>query len=208
MSDMGKITLSILKSLCSVFLCLFLSSTNPTSAEPTFTTKYKYFEVGGNSIEALWFGINQKGPKSNKGVGHAGYTSFDFKNSVGIIPRDGQCQITSIEFHLTSTVQLPKWLDGPNSEREMNNYWKALSSDVKRHEDQHVEIARQSIIRLEQDLLALKPNKSCKVLKRKIRNTINASARTRNRDQNAFERKEIRGQKKRLTDLMEELRNK
>lgn len=208
MGNMQKIALSLLNSSRPILLCLLLASSNSALAEPTFTTKYKYFEIGGTNIEALWYDINKKGPKSNKGVGHAGYTSFDFENSVGIIPKGGQCQITSIKFHLTSKVQLPKWIDGRKSDREMKIYWKAFSSDVKRHEDQHVEIARQSIIKLEQELLKLKPRKSCKVLKKKIRNAINASAKTRDREQNAFERKEIRGQKDRLTNLVEELRNK
>lgn len=205
---MRKIAFPTLKSFCSILLCLFLGSSNSALAEPTFTTKYEYFKIGGTSIEALWYDINEKGPKSNKGVGHAGYTSFDFDNSVGIVPRGGLCQITSIKFHLTSKVQLPKWIDANNSDEEMKIFWKAFSGDVKRHEDQHVEIARQSIIKLEQKLLELKSERSCNVLKRKIRNTINASAKTRDREQNAFERKEIRGQKDRLTDLVEELRNK
>lgn len=207
MANMRKITLSIFKSSRSILLCMALLSCTAALAEPTFKTHYRYFDIGGTNIEALWHDINRKGPKSNKGVGHAGYTSFDLENSVGIIPKGGQCQITSIKFHLTSTVQLPKWTDEHNSDREMQFYWQAFSSDVKRHEDQHVEIARQSILDLEQKLLKLRPQKSCKPLKRKIRNTINASARARDREQNAFERKEIRGQKDRLTKMIEELRN-
>lgn len=205
---MRKIILSIFKSCRPILLCLVLASSGTALAEPTFTTNYKYFKIGGTNIEALWYDINAKGPKSNKGVGHAGYTSFDFENSVGIKPKDGLCQIISIKFHLTSTVQLPKWIDERKSDKDMKIYWKAFSSDVKRHEDQHVDIARQSILNLEQKLLKLKPRKSCKVLKKKIRNAINASAKTRDREQNAFERKEIRGQKDRLTTMIEELRNK
>lgn len=208
MTGKRKITLSVFGNFGSALLCLFLASSNAAFAEPTFTTEYKYFEIAGTSIEALWYDINKKGPKSNKGVGHAGYTSFGFDNFVGIIPKDGQCQITSINFHLTSTVQLPKWTDEHKSDREMQIYWQAFSNDVKRHEDQHVEIARQSILDLEQKLLKLRAQKSCKPLKRKIRNTINASARSRDRAQNTFERKEIRGQKDRLTNMIEELRNK
>lgn len=207
MCNMQKITLSILTSFCSVLLGLLLASSSSAFAEPKFTTKYKYFDIGGTNHEALWFDINKKGPKSNRGVGHAGYTTFKFKNSVGIIPKNGLCQITSIDFHLTSTVQLPKWIDGRKSDNEMKIYWKALSSDVKRHEDQHVEIARQSILNLERKLLEIKPHKSCKVLKRKIRNTINASEKMLDRQQNTFERKEVRGQKERLTKLVEQFQS-
>lgn len=205
---MGKFILSKLLVPYTALLCLSLAASSPASAEPTFSTKYNYFEIGGTNIRDLWFDINAKGPKSKMGIGHAGYTSFDFDNSVGIVPKGGKCQITSINFHLTSIVQLPKWTDERNSDEEMKLYWKAFSADVKRHEDQHVEIARQSILKLEQKLLELQPNKSCKVLKKQIRNIINKSAQARNRDQNAFERKEVRGQKNRLTQLVEELRNK
>lgn len=196
--------LSISKSVIPFLFGTYLASFSFALAEPTFSTKYKYFEVGGTTYQDLWLDINTKGPKSNLGIGHAGYTTFKFeKNLVGIIPKNGLCQITTIEYHLTSTVLLPKWTDGHKSGQQMKILWKALFSDVKRHEDQHVEIAKQSIIELENALLKIKPNKSCKILKRKIRNTIRASEKTRSRRQNSFERKEIRGQKKRLSELVE-----
>lgn len=178
----------------------------PSLAQPTFSTNYQSFNVKGLTQVELWKDIQTNGPRSRLGIGSAGYTSFRFDNKVNIVPRNGKCIISSIEFHLTSIVELPNWTDYDAASADLQIYWQALSSDVRRHEDGHVEIAEASISKLYQDLSKITPQRNCDVLKRKVRTIIKRSEVTRNRAQNAFERKEVRGQRKRLTNLVRALK--
>lgn len=176
------------------------------SAQPTFSTSYQNFNVSGLSQSELWKSIQTDGPRSRLGIGSAGYTSFRFDNSVGILPRGGQCVISQIKFDLLSIVELPRWTDYDAADQALQIYWQALSSDVRRHEDGHVQIAEASILKLYNDLSKVAPQPNCDLLKRKVRAIIKRSEVARNRAQNAYERKEMRGQRQRLTDLVRALK--
>lgn len=174
------------------------------AAQPTFSKNYQKFNINGLTSSEIWESIHKNGPRSNLGigVGHAGFTSFRFDNSVKFAPANNRCSIIEIKFHLTSIVELPAWTDQKRASRSVQIYWKALASDVRRHEDGHVEIAEQSIEKLYGDLQKIKPQRTCDSLKQKIQATIKLSEVARNRAQNAFERKEMRGQRKRLNNLI------
>lgn len=188
-------------SLVSLSLLSF-ALINTASAKTSFTTAYSYFNIHGTSVENIWKSINTNGPKSKKGVGHAGYTSFKLNSPVKFVTKNGKCHISSARFTMQSNIQLPKWLDRSRASSDLKIYWKALFNDVKRHEEEHVKIAEAAIVRLSKAVNALKPQKNCKKLNQKISRLANANRRKLNRAQNSFERKEIRGQKARINKLI------
>lgn len=176
------------------------------SAEPIFSTHYQNFNISGQSQTEIWQSIRKNGPRSSSslgiGIGHPGYTSFRFDNSVKFAPSSNRCSIIDIKFHLTSIVELPNWTDQKHASRDVQIFWQALSSDVRRHEHGHVDIAERSIKKLYYDLQKIKPQRSCDQIKQKIQATIKRSEIARNRSQNAFEHKEMSGQRQRLDNLV------
>lgn len=189
-----------------IFLASFsLALCFNANAETRFSTSYEFFDISGTSLDQLWLSISEKGPGKNSG--HAGYTTFKLKNEVKYRREDGVCSIASIVFTMHSTVQLPNWTDKNNSDRDMQIYWQALFSDVKKHEEEHVRIAHEAIIDLQKQSAALKPQKSCNTLARKISGLASKNRIMLNRAQNIFERAEMRGQRKRIENLIRELRS-
>jgi len=184
----------------SIMFSGFFSSAN---AETRFSTSYEFFDIGGTTIEELWYDIETKGP--GKGRGHAGYTTFDLENEVKYRRENGMCSIANIIFTMHSTVQLPNWTDKNKSDRNMQIYWQALFSDVKRHEEEHVRIAHEAIIDLQKKSAALKPQKSCNTIAKQVTLLAQRNRSALNRAQNIFERAEMRGQRKRMEALIRDL---
>ncbi|WP_162652691.1 DUF922 domain-containing protein [Lentilitoribacter sp. Alg239-R112] len=176
-------------------------------AKTSFSKSYKYYEIGGTTIEDFWRNVALYGPRANRKFGVVGLTTFKLDIPYRYSNKNGKCQLTSVEIKLRSTISLPKWVDKSRSDKDMRIFWKALSGDVKRHEEKHVSIAESSFKALEMAILNIKPQRNCKALKKKINALSKQSERARNRAQNNFERDEIRGQKKRLSGLIELLRS-
>ena len=172
-------------------------------AQTNFSTKYSTFNVGGTSVEQIWKSIQKNGPRSKLGIGHAGFTSFDLESPVKFITKDGKCHISSAKFTMVSSIQLPRWIDQTIAPESVRIFWKALYTDVKRHEEDHVRIAEDAITRLANSVKSLKPQRNCDVMNRKISKLASANRRQLNRAQNKFERAEMRGQRKRIADLIQ-----
>lgn len=185
----------------SLMLLVILSTS--AHAQTSYSTKYSTFNVGGTSVEQIWQSIQKNGPRSKLGIGHAGYTTFDLKSPVRFITKNGKCHISSTSFTMVSSIQLPKWTDQAKAPESVRIFWKALYSDVKRHEEDHVRIAEEAITKLANLVKKLKPQRNCDVMNRKISRLASANRRQLNRAQNKFERAEIRGQRKRIADLIQ-----
>ncbi len=192
----------LLASFIAGLMTLFVLSTT-SSAQTSYSTKYSTFNVGGTSVEQIWQSIQKNGPRSNLGIGHAGYTTFDLESPVRFITKNGKCHISAAKFTMVSSIQLPKWIDNSKSPESVRIFWNALYSDVKRHEEDHVRIAEDAITELANSVKNLKPQRNCDVMNRKISRLASANRRQLNRAQNKFERSEMRSQRKRIADLIQ-----
>lgn len=172
-------------------------------AQTNFSTKYSTFNVGGTSVEQIWQSIQKNGPRSKLGIGHAGYTTFNLQSPVKFVTKNGKCHISAAKFTMVSSIQLPKWTGRAQSADSVRVFWKALYSDVKRHEEDHVRIAEDAITKLANSVKKLKPQKNCDVMNRKISRLASSNRRQLNRAQNKFERSEMRGQRKRIAKLIQ-----
>ncbi|MBO6917293.1 MAG: DUF922 domain-containing protein [Rhizobiaceae bacterium] len=188
--------------LCLSLMMIFVFSF-AAHAQTNFSTSYSTFNVGGTSVEQIWKSIQKNGPRSKLGIGHAGYTTFDLKSPVKFVTKNGKCHISAAKFTMVSSIQLPKWVDQTIAPESVRIFWKALYTDVKRHEEDHVRIAEAAITRLAKSVKSLKPQRNCDVMNRKISRLASANRRQLNRAQNKFERAEMRGQRKRIADLIQ-----
>jgi predicted secreted Zn-dependent protease len=177
----------------------------PAFAETNISRSFETFLIGGTSIEGIWKEVSIKGIRDPLGIRRIGFTSFKQTIASKFITKNGRCHLTSVTVNFHSNVKVPRWTGAKASSRDVQIYWKALSSDVERHELDHVLIAEAAIKKLDQALSALKPRKNCKAFNRKIAQLEKISRNKLNRAQNAFERKEVRAQNKRLQKLIAKL---
>ena len=79
-------------------LMLLVTLSASAHAQTNYSTKYSTFNVGGTSVEQIWQSIQQNGPRSKLGIGHAGYTTFDLQSPVRFVTKNGKCHISSTSF--------------------------------------------------------------------------------------------------------------
>ena len=183
-------------------LMLSAMSALPAFSETKISRSFENFYIGGTSIENIWKEVSIKGIPDPFGIRRIGYTSFKQTIASKFVTKNGRCHLTSVTINFHSNVKIPRWTDAKIASRDVQIYWKALSSDVERHELDHVLIAEAAVKKLDQAISKLKPRKNCKAFNRKIAQLEKISRNKLNRAQNTFERKEVRAQNKRLQKLI------
>jgi predicted secreted Zn-dependent protease len=174
----------------------------PASAENLNKT-YSYFSVGGRTLDELERELNKRGPKvKSTGQRHPGATRMQFNTRLGYMEKNGSCRVTEATVTVQAKVILPKWRQRGKADQDVRLVWDTLSSDIKRHEDQHVAIATDYARRLERQLLRLGRYKDCKVVAAKAEATADAVLKKHDRAQAKFDETEAANFERRLLKLM------
>ncbi|TJW42616.1 MAG: DUF922 domain-containing protein, partial [Mesorhizobium sp.] len=87
-------------------------------------------------------------------------------------------------------VILPEWRRPRKADRDVRLFWDTLSADIKRHEERHVEIAKNHARALEDALKATYPQKTCDAAKAKAAEITAAMLAKHDRAQVQFDRVE------------------
>lgn len=181
---------------------LIASLIAPASAENLNKT-YSYFSVGGRTLDELERELNKRGPKvKSTGQRHPGATRMQFNTRLGYMEKNGSCRVTEATVTVKAKVILPRWRQRGKADQDVRLVWDTLSSDIKRHEDQHVAIATDYARRLERQLLRLGRHKDCKVVAAKAEATADAVLKKHDRAQAKFDETEAANFERRLLKLM------
>jgi predicted secreted Zn-dependent protease len=157
-----------------------------------------YYNVPGTTVEQISEQIARRGPQS----GHAiGTSETRMTPHITTTYSDGQCRIVSAEIKLDIKVTLPRWTELDKADQRTRNSFQGLSEHVEWHEQQHVRISRQYARLLEEKLLAMKPESSCRLILRKAREIFRQGFEDHNRAQLAFDDEERPAIEKRLSSL-------
>lgn len=150
-------------------LALFLFG--PAVAEAASVTRtYSYFTIGGASLEDLQEQLNTRGPVvKSTGQRHPGATVMEFTKRLQYRGRKGACRIGKADVSVKASITLPRWTAPKNASAEARLVWDTLSSDIKRHEEAHVNIAKKYANEIERELLAVPPQKTCEIAAEKGR---------------------------------------
>jgi predicted secreted Zn-dependent protease len=174
----------------------------PAAAE-SLTKTYSYFSVGGTTLDELEDQLNRRGPQvKSTGRRHPGATQMQFNTRLGYSEKNGSCRITEATVTVKAKVILPRWRQRGKAEQDIRLIWDTLSSDIKRHEEQHVTIARSYARELEQKLLKLGRQKSCAVAGEKAKVTADKVLAKHDRAQEKFDLNESANFEKRLLKLL------
>jgi predicted secreted Zn-dependent protease len=171
-------------------LALSLSTVGGVGAASVVKT-YSYFSIGGATLDEIESELARHGPEvKSSGQRHPGATQMQFSTKIGYAQSRGRCRIAQANVSVRAKVILPKWRRSRKADREVRLIWDTLASDIKRHEESHVGIAKNYARDMEKALLAVSTQASCAAAAEKAR-AISAKLLARHdRAQNEFDRVE------------------
>lgn len=150
--------------LCALMLAL---TALPAGAAQLVKT-YSYFAIGGRTLEDIESQLSKHGPQvKSTGTRHPGATQMAFTTRISYAQTPKSCGIADAFVTVKVKVILPEWRRPRKADPDVRLFWDTLSADIKRHEERHVEIAKNHARELENALRAAYPQKSCEAAKAK-----------------------------------------
>jgi predicted secreted Zn-dependent protease len=152
---------------------------------------YSYFTVRGRTLDDIQNELSRHGPKVNTtGLRHPGATRMAFTTRIGYADEGNSCRIASAVVTVKVRVILPRWRPRGRTDKEVRIFWNTLAADIKRHEERHVEIAKQHGVDLEKALLAIGRQDTCKAAAAKAKEVTARVLSHHDRAQAEFDRVE------------------
>jgi len=142
----------------------FLTLSSNAMAEPELRMDYEYYEIYGETAEALRQAMKVQGIVWKDGNTYDAFTSWNvswaFERRFG---REG-CTIESVRTVVKVTQRFPKWKDISYALPDLQDKWNAYIKALKEHEDGHKDIAVQAAREIESSLPNLGASPSCEDL--------------------------------------------
>jgi predicted secreted Zn-dependent protease len=139
-----------------------VSLSGPATAAVIATKSYSYFDINGKTAEDLDLELTRRGPTaSGSSARHPGATKIRFGGEATYLQNGGRCRVASAKVTVHTQIILPRWRNRSGASKDLSMIWDALSSDIKRHEERHAEIARTQARAMERKILTLPPQRTC-----------------------------------------------
>ncbi|AZO47311.1 MAG: DUF922 domain-containing protein [Mesorhizobium sp.] len=152
---------------------------------------YSYFAIGGRTLDDIETQLSKHGPQvKSTGSRHPGATQMAFTTRVSYAESSGSCRIADAIVTVKVKVILPEWRRSRKADADVKLFWDTLSADIKRHEERHVEIAKNHARQLEDALKASYPQRSCAEAKARAAQITAAELARHDQDQVRFDRVE------------------
>jgi predicted secreted Zn-dependent protease len=149
----------------ALFAVLLAVGAAPAGAANLVKT-YSYFSVGGSTLDGIEAQLSENGPQvKSTGSRHPGATQMSFTTRVSYAQSARSCRIVDALVTVKVKVILPRWHRPRKSDADVRLFWDTLSADIKRHEERHVEIAKNYGRELEDTLKAQFPQQDCDAAK-------------------------------------------
>lgn len=170
-------------------LAMAMSGLTALAAGQTVNRTVTYFSVDGNSLEEIEDGFSQRGPQlDNQGPRHPGATRLEFTTRVTYGEGSGQCSIVDAEVSVNANMILPRWRMQSDADEGVKLIWDTLASDIRRHEEGHIVIARNHAREMTNELREVVNQPSCEAAAERAQE-INARIMARHeREQLRFDR--------------------
>ncbi|WP_117191240.1 DUF922 domain-containing Zn-dependent protease [Rhizobium terrae] len=189
-----------------VFGAILFSCVIPAaaSAEPVINKTYAYFKIGGRTAEDLDKELERRGPLTRTtGHRHPGATEIKFGGDVTYVEKSGRCSVGGVRVTLRTHIILPRWANRGRATADLGFIWDTLSTDIKRHEERHAEIARNHARQLERELLTLPPARTCDALEKQVAEITRRSLESHDREQLRFDQVEAANFDARMMRLLQ-----
>jgi len=191
-----------LRYLVSAAAILALLGSQAT-AETIVHKTVSYFQIGGTTAQDLDRELERRGPYTmSTGARHPGATRIRFGGDVTYVESGGRCRVGSAKVTLKTQLVLPKWKNRKRAGKDLALIWDSLSSDIRRHEERHAEIARQYARKLETSLKGLRPHRDCLAMEIKVAETTGRIIDAHDKDQMRFDRIEAANFENRMIRIL------
>jgi predicted secreted Zn-dependent protease len=143
----------------------------PPAQSASLSKSYSYFSIGGSTLDEIETQLAKRGPQlKNSSKRHPGATRMEFTTRLGYAEgTNGSCEIVQANVSVRARVILPRWRRSKKADEDVRLIWDTLSSDIKRHEESHVIIAKNHAREMEEALKGLYRQKSCRILAAKAK---------------------------------------
>jgi predicted secreted Zn-dependent protease len=133
-----------------LFACFGVVLSIGASPAQTVARSYSYFTIGGITLQEIDEELSRRGPKlSSTGKRHPGATQMQFSSRYTFASTTDWCQIQTAVVSVKAKMILPRWRARGRADPDTRLIWDTLSSDIRRHEESHVQIAKSHARRLE-----------------------------------------------------------
>ena len=199
-------TIARLMALAALTTLVF----QPVHAETITTKTFAYFSVGGRTAAELDAELSKRGPVTKRsGSRHPGATRIKWGGSVTYVRRGSRCAVGEAKVTLSTQIILPRWKNRKRATPSLALIWDTLSSDIKRHEERHAEIARNHARGLERTLNRLRPEADCERMQARVDRVTADAVSKHDADQARFDRVESKNFDDRMMRLLvHRLKNK
>jgi predicted secreted Zn-dependent protease len=185
-----------------IIALLMMGIAAPANAASVAKT-YSYFSIGGSTLEEIQTELDIRGPKvKTSGRRHPGATQMEFTSRIGYAKGPKGCTIATATVTVKAKIILPRWKRPGRADKDTRLVWDTLASDIKRHEESHVVIAKNHARELEQALLKIPRQKDCTAAQAKANEATQKTLARHDRAQVQFDRVEGINFEKRLLRLL------
>lgn len=192
-------TIARLMALAALTSFLF----QPARAETITSKTFSYFSVGGRTAAELDEELSKRGPvMKHSGSRHPGATKIRWGGSVTYVRRGKRCAVGEAKVTLSTQIILPRWKNRKRATASLALIWDTLSSDIKRHEERHAEIARTHARTLERTLKTLRPEADCERMQARVDRATADAVSKHDADQARFDRVESKNFNDRMMRLL------
>ena len=175
----------------SLACALLLAVTPHPAGAANLVKTYSYFAIGGSTLDDIEAQLSKRGPEvKSTGTRHPGATQMAFTTRISYAQTSNSCRIADAVVTVKVKVILPEWRRPRKADADVRLFWDTLSADIKRHEERHVEIAKNHGRELEEALKATYPHKNCDAAKAKAAEITAAVLARHDRAQLQFDRVE------------------
>ena len=180
-----------------------LSVCSPVAAEVIASKSYSYFDIRGKTADELDRELSRRGPTaSGSSARHPGATKIRFGGEATYIQDNGRCRVGNVKVTVHTQIILPRWNSRKGASKELSMIWDALSSDIKRHEERHAEIARDQARAMERAIRTLPQQRSCEAMQELVSGESARGIEEHDRQQARFDRVEAVNFQKRMLRLL------
>lgn len=190
-------------SLAFSVALISLAMPSAPAGAASVSKSYSYFSIGGNTLGEIEKELERRGPQVNStGQRHPGATTMEFTTRMTFKEGD-RCAIADAHVRVKARIKLPRWRARSRASRETSVVWDTLSSDIKRHEESHVIIAKNHARELEKALLSLDSQNDCDTVKAKAKQVTERVLEKHDDAQERFDRVEGINFENRLLRLLQ-----
>ena len=154
------------------------------------SVKVSYYSIGGTSLPGIDREIRRKGPRIGRDRHAVAVARIKMNPHMRFQRVAEGCSIAKAKVDVNARVTLPAWTGRDTANARLAKAWDNIDRYTRLHEGTHVAIAFRHAKRLERDLEALAPARTCALARQNARILVREALVVHDAQQRLFDRNE------------------